>query len=109
MDVLMIEQTCITPHHTGFFAGRDEGIVSAGGRPARKPIIVLDAITLQVVATAWSLDNGHYLVRNIEPDREYLLLARDTQRGYEPYAYDWIAPSTALNGDEQAALWQSWL
>lgn len=105
----MIDRPYIHPHYQGFFAGRDEGIVSAGSKPARKPVIVLDALTLQVVATAWSLDNGHYLVRNIEPDREYLLLARDSQRGYEPYAYDWIAPSEALTGDEQVALWQSWL
>lgn len=105
----MIDKPYISPHYQGFFAGRDEGIVSAGGKAARKPIVVLDALTITVVSVCWSLDNGHYLVRSIEPDREYLLLARDTQRGYEPYCYDWIRPSTALGGDEQAALWQSWL
>lgn len=105
----MIDTPYISPHHQGFFAGRDEGIVSAGGQPARKPIVVFDAITLQLVATAWSLPSGHYLVRNIEPGRKYLLMARDTRRGYEPVAYDWIEASTALDGDEQAALWQSWL
>lgn len=105
----MIDQPYIHPHYPGFFAGRDEGIVSAGGQPAKKPIVVLDAVTLQIAATAWSLPSGHYLVRNIDPSRKYLLMARDTQRGYEPVAYDWIEPSTALSGDEQVALWQSWL
>ena len=105
----MIDKPYINPHYQGFFAGRDEGIVSSGGKAARKPVAVLDVITLQVVMTAWSLDNGHYLVRGLDPNREYLLIARDTQRGYEPYCYDWIQPSTTLSGDEQAALWQSWL
>lgn len=105
----MIDKSYIRPRYLAYFAGRDEGIVTAGGQPSRKPIFVLDAKTLEFVASVWSLDNGHYLVRNIEPDREYLLIARDTQRGYEPVAYDYIKPATELNGDEQAALWRSWL
>lgn len=105
----MIDQPYITPHYPGFFAGRDEGIVSAGGKAARKPVVVMDAVTLYVLASGWSLPSGHYLLRNIPPGRACLLIARDTQRGYEPFAYDWITPSTALSGDEQAALWQSWL
>lgn len=97
------------PHHPAYFAGREEGIVTVNAKPSRKPVLVLDAVTLQVLAAAWSLDNGHYLVRNIPKGRECLLMARDTQRGREPYAYDWIEPSTALTTQEQAELWQSWL
>lgn len=108
MGVLMIDKPLISPHYSAYFAGTEEGIVTAAGMPARKPITVLDAITLQVLATAWSLDNGHYLVRNIEAGRKCIIMARDTQRGYEPVAYDWIAPSEALNGTEQAALWRRW-
>ena len=66
-----------------YFAGLEDGIVTAGGQAACKPLLVLDAHTMVVVTTARSLDNGRYLVRGLEAGKEYLLMARDTQRGYE--------------------------
>ena len=88
----MLETVYYDTVYKGYFAGQDDGIVTAGGKPARR-----------------QLDSGHYLVRGLDPARRYLLLAREYQRGYEPCAYDWLECATTLDSSGQAQLWQSWL
>ena len=105
----MLETVYYDTVYKGYFAGQDDGIVTAGGKPARRQVVCLDAVTLQIVALCWSLDSGHYLVRGLDPARRYLLLAREYQRGYEPCAYDWLECATTLDSAGQAQLWQSWL
>ncbi|PIE82475.1 MAG: hypothetical protein CSA10_00580 [Cardiobacteriales bacterium] len=103
----------IIPHNifiekTGYFAGCEDGIVTAGGEPASRQVDVLDPLTYQHIKRAVSADNGHYLLMGLDPNREYLLIARDCLRQYEPVAYDYIKPANDKTIAEQVELWNEW-
>lgn len=108
------------PTHTGFFAGTHDGIVTTGGEPNACQVFALNPQTLQIVAVATSLPNGRYWLNNLDPKKQYLLMARDNLRvvsddetravrDYEPYCYDDCVPATNLSWSEQVAMWQDWL
>lgn len=94
--------------HTGFVAGTQDGIVTVGGQPAQREITVMHAKTLHIVQKAYSLPNGHYLLTNLDPTQEYLIMARDYKREYEPCVWDYVTPVTDLTADEQRELWTLW-
>ncbi len=89
----------------GYIAGSADGILTVAGEPARRQILVLDADTSTPVKSVFSLSNGHYLADDLDPSREYLILGRDNERQYEPFAYDWIEPANDLTIAEQRELW----
>lgn len=95
--------------NSGYIAGTGGGIVSIDGKGAARRIYLLDAQTLQVLYVNHALNNGHYLLRGLDPSREYLLIARDHLRNYEPVAYDYVRPATDLTHVEQEELWQQML
>lgn len=94
--------------HTGYIAGTQDGIVTVGGVPAVREITVMHAKTLHIVQKAYSMPNGHYLLTNLDPTQEYLIMARDYKREYEPCVWDYVTPATDLTADEQRELWTLW-
>lgn len=92
--------------HQGYIAGTGDGLVSVGNKPASRKIYVLDTQTLAIIKTAVSLDNGHYLITNLDPSRKYLIMARDYKGEYEPSCYDNVSPAADLSIDEQQELWR---
>ncbi|MBS9781957.1 MAG: hypothetical protein KGV56_05615 [Gammaproteobacteria bacterium] len=94
--------------HTGYIAGCEDGIVTAGGEPANREVCLLSTDTLSVQYVTQSLQNGHYLFMGLDPNREYLLIARDCLRQYEPVAYDYIKPANDKTVAEQVELWNEW-
>lgn len=96
----------------GYVAGANDGIATINGIAKACKIYALDTNNLNVLMVATALPNGHYLIPNLNPNKRYLILARDNvvnrMRQFEPCAYDDITPASNLNLNEQAILWQSW-
>lgn len=93
--------------YKGYIAGTGDGIVSVEGKPASRKVYALDAKTLAIIKTAVSLDNGQYLITNLDPTKRYLVMARDYQGEYEPVCYDNVTPASDLTADELGVLWQT--
>lgn len=94
--------------HQGYIAGTADGIVTVSSKPTSRMIYVFDAQTLNWIKTAKSLDNGHYLIMGLDPNKHYLIMCRDYNRDYEPCVYDYVKPATDLTIAEQVELWNSW-
>ena len=92
----------------GYIAGTADSIVTVNGAAARRDIIVLNTQDLSVVQLSQSLKNGHYLLNNLDPTKQYLVMARDYNREYEPAVWDYVTPATDLTIAQQQELWQSW-
>lgn len=104
-----------SPKHTGYIAGTSDGIVTINGLPAKRMILVMDALstTHEWIAKVWSLDNGHYYIPELDPNKLYAVMARDLPPNgidtrYEPFAWDYVQPATDLTISEQRELWESW-
>lgn len=93
---------------TAYVAGMADGIVTVNGVPSSCKIYVLDAITLNWLQTAKSLSNGHYMIGDLDPSKQYLVMARDYNKEYEPAVFDYVTPATDLTIAQQQELWQSW-
>ena len=111
-DVLSLEllmPSALTTNQ-GYIAGTGDGIVTINGLPAKREILCMEANSkaYQFVARVWSLDNGHYIFTGIDPDKEYLVIARDYKKEYEPFVWDYVKPADDLTISEQQALWQTW-
>ncbi|SNU78701.1 Uncharacterised protein [Neisseria zoodegmatis] len=85
-------------HGGGFIAGRGDGILTVGGQPAERRILLFERGTFKLVRGAWSRPDGTYLLDRINPDRDYLVLALDHKRQYEPVAYDFVRPAVPESG-----------
>ncbi len=94
-------------NHTSYIAGDKDGIVTRAGKPAALMIYVFDAKDLTLINRTASLANGHYLIRNLNPDSKYLIMVRDHSGDYEPCVFDQVVPANDLTIDEQMALWES--
>lgn len=92
----------------GYIAGTADGIVTVNGNPATRDIIVLNAQDLSVVQRSQSLSNGHYLLNNLDHAKQYLVMARDYNKEYEPAVWDYVTPATDLTIAQQQELWESW-
>lgn len=94
----------------GYIAGSGDGIVTVRGKPAPREILLMDANSrdYKFVGRVWSMDNGHYIFTDLDPDKRYLIMARDYNKEYEPFAYDYVQPATDLTRAEQDALRESW-
>lgn len=98
--------------NVGYIAGDNDGIVTVGGVPARREIVLFN-MDLMPIARYYSLDNGHYLIPNLNPNEQYLIMARDLPPSdgverYEPAVWDYVVPKDDKTIDEQMELWQSW-
>ncbi len=92
----------------GYIAGTVDGIVTIDGNPVKREIICLETNGFMCVKRVYSQDNGHYLLDDLDPEREYLFFARDYKKEYEPVGYDHVEPVTKLSIKEQRELWQKW-
>ena len=91
-----------------YIAGTADGIVSINGSPASRPVYLIDADTLNIVDVILSTNKGNYLFTGIEPNKKYLVMARDYNHEYEPAVWDYVTPVTDLTPTQQQELWQSW-
>ena len=94
--------------YVGYIAGTADGIVTVNGSPTIRDITVLDAMDLSVVQRSQSLSNGRYLLNGLDPNQQYMVMARDHNKEYEPAVWDYVTPSNDLTIAEQQELWQSW-
>lgn len=116
VTALSLEQTKrVYPAQVGYIAGTQDGIVTVNGVAKSRQILVMEAHTQDFawVARVYSLDNGHYLIDDLDPNKQYLIMCRDlppdgVNQRYEPFCWDYVVPATDLTLDEQQALWQSW-
>lgn len=91
-----------------YIAGTNNGIVTVLGKPASRKIWLLNANTMAVEQVVTSLNNGHYLFMGLDTTKEYLVMVRDYEKEFEPFAWDYVTPADDLTINEQQALWQSW-
>lgn len=92
----------------GYIAGTADGIVTVQGKPASRMILVFNSVTSNLVGVTKSTVNGNYLFMGLDPNNEYLIIARDYQKQFEPFSWDYVKPADDLTVDAQQALWESW-
>lgn len=106
----MLVKHLFAPQKSAYFSGTADGLTYVNNVANSCEIVALDAETYQFVAKIISRKDGHYLMPYLDPNKRYLLFARDLGKNYEPYAYDHAKPATDLSLIEQAeliALWQN--
>ena len=91
-----------------YIAGTADGIVTINGSPASRPVYLIDADSLNTVDVILSTKNGNYLFTRLNPNKQYLVMARDYNKEYEPAVWDYVTPATDLTPTQQQELWQSW-
>ena len=104
----MITSIFFGTNRPGYIAGANDGIVTVAGKPASREIWLLGAATMAVEQVVTSLNNGHYMFLGLDPAKEYLVMARDYKKEYEPFVWDYVKPADDLTIAEQQALWASW-
>lgn len=105
---MILNTLLLGTNYVGYIAGTADGIVTAGGEPAARDIVLFDADGLTVVSRNASIKTGRYLFSGLNPNTKYLVILRDHQMQFEPFAYDYVKPATDLTVAEQKTLWQSW-
>lgn len=91
-----------SPHYKyggrGYIAGEAEGIVTVNGQPASRRIYLFARPKMEIVADTWSKDDGSYRFDHLKEDEEYLMVATDYKKQYEPVSYDFIKPYVNTDG-----------
>ncbi|MGF6148967.1 Uncharacterised protein [Kingella potus] len=77
-------------HGRGIIAGRGIGIVTVGGRPASRRILLIERERFKVIDDTWSADDGSYLFEQLDTGQDFLVIALDHKRQYEPVCYDYV-------------------
>ena len=78
----------------GFIAGEGEGIVTVGGEPASRRIYLFARPTMELVDAQWSRGDGTYRFARLNTETQYMMIAADHKKQYEPVGYDYITPVT---------------
>lgn len=85
-----------SPHHQygghGYIAGEADGIVTVKGAPAARRIYLFARPQMVCVADQWSKDDGSYQFDRLDQNAEFLLVAVDYKKQYEPVSYDFVKP-----------------
>lgn len=105
---MIIGRLLLGTSHAGYIAGTGDGILTAGGEPSARDIVLFDTEGLAIVSRTASLPNGRYLLNGLNPSMQYLVMARDHNKQYEPFVWDYVIPATDLTIAEQQALYSSW-
>lgn len=105
---MLLESLLPTILGSGYIAGSGDGIVTVAHKPAIRKVFLLNAEYMTIEQTTISLSNGHYLFTGLDPNKEYMVIARDHKKQFEPCAWDRVKPATDLTHQEQMTLWQSW-
>lgn len=96
---------------SGYIAGTADGIVTVAGKAASRAIYLYALYNhkpMESVAKNWSTAQGNYMFSGLDTNMRYLIMVRDYDGQYEPFAWDQVAPSTDLTPREQYLLEQSW-
>ena len=91
-----------------YIAGSGNGIVTVNGVPASRHIFLFDANSMELLRRTVSLSNGHYIFNGLDSTKQYIVMARDHNKEYEPAVFDYVTPATDLTIAQQQELWQSW-
>lgn len=75
-----------------YIAGEGDGIVSIKGLPVARQVVAFEQNTLTLAAKTWSFPNGSYVLPNLDPAKQYIVMAYDYTDDYEPVAYSHITP-----------------
>lgn len=113
MQVLAKTYTSLSLQHSGYIAGSGDGIVTVQGKPASRKIWLLDAATLALERVVISLDNGHYILLGLNPNKKYMIIVRDFEPDGvkwtgEAAIWDYVKPMNDKSFEAQQALWASW-
>ena len=73
-------------------SGSVEGIVTIENIPGARQVRLFDKRTGLVVGETWSSPTGHYEFNNIDPTREYFVVAHDHLRVYNAVVQDMLTP-----------------
>lgn len=91
-----------SPHHKyggkGYIAGQADGIVTVDGQPASRRVYLFVLPTMECIADTWSKPDGSYRFDRLDSDKEYMMVARDYKKQYEPVSYDFIKPYVDSDG-----------
>lgn len=84
-------------HFHGIFSGNYsfEGkinSVTVEGLPARKRVFAFHRKSMIIAGDSWSDSEGTWKIKNLDETQDYLLMAVDDTKTYEPIAYDWVKP-----------------
>ena len=98
------------PILAGYIAGTGSGIVTLNNVPARCEVLCMpsDSKDYRWTSRTVSTSKGNYLFDELDPNKSYMVLARDPNKQYEPAVWDYVTPATDLTIAEQQELWQSW-
>lgn len=88
----------------GYFAGLGEGILTVAGKPARREIWLISLTENRVVRSVWSERDGAWFIGHLDPAQEYMIIARDHDKQYAPFAWDHRRPATEMTLHEQLQL-----
>lgn len=91
----------------GYISGQGEGIVTAKGQPARREIWLLALKSNRLIRSVWSARDGTYFFGHLDPEQEYMIIARDYERHRALFGWDYRKPATVLTLHEQLALLRS--
>ncbi|WP_165006248.1 hypothetical protein [Neisseria yangbaofengii] len=90
------------PHYLyggkGYIAGEAEGIVTVGGQPASRRVYLFVLPSMECIADTWSKPDGSYRFDRLDSEKEYMMVARDYKKQYEPVSYDFIKPYVDSDG-----------
>lgn len=101
---MVIVPIALAMRGAGYIAGTKDGIVTVMGKPASKPIYLLSAQTLVVESVTKSLTNGRYLLAGLDVSKEYLVMVRDPNKEFEPFAWDYVSPAVLATVAEYFSL-----
>lgn len=93
---MIIIPTVFALTNTNYIAGSGDGIVTVAGKPASRHVYLLDAVTLTTIQKVASFANGRYVFMGLPPDKQYMIIARDYKKEYEPFAWDYVRPASDL-------------
>ena len=77
-----------------YIAGEGNGLVTVNGQPAARQVVALEQDTLAVARRVWSTPSGRYVLYDLDPAKQYVVLGVDWRGEYEPVAWDRITPWT---------------
>lgn len=108
MQVFAKTYASLSLRYSGYIAGSGDGIVTVQGNPSSRTIWLLNCATMGIEQITSSLKNGRYIFLGLDTNKEYLVMARDYKREFEPFVWDYVNPANDLTVIEQQALWQTW-
>lgn len=75
-----------------YIAGEGDGIVSIKGLPVARQVVAFDQNTFAPVVKTWSFPDGSYVLPNLDPAKQYIVMAYDYKGDYPPVAESHITP-----------------